>query len=151
MCRGHAHGSFFFMTEQYVSSLSLSQQSYFHSRRWNATLPFCCPLFHILLLSLILVVMWSSLCSPLPGNCLHAAFPGSSWWQGSQIWPGRKGVSQETEHKYRDPNNLITSGAIRSRILKDYPHVCVWKRAIGGVSGDWMVMKVKNHHTQGPC
>lgn len=38
---------------------------------------------------------------------------------------GDRGVSQETEHKYRDPNNLITRGAIRSRILEAYPGVCV--------------------------
>lgn len=47
---------------------------------------------------------------------------------------GDRGVSQETEHKYRDPNNLITSGAIRSRILGAYPGegVCVWRSAVEG-------------------
>lgn len=50
---------------------------------------------------------------------------------------GDRGVSQETEHKYRDPNNSITRGAIRPRILEAYPWegVCVWR----GVAGDWMV------------
>lgn len=43
----------------------------------NSTLPFRYPLPHIFLLSLILGAMWSSPCSPLPGNCLLAEFPGS--------------------------------------------------------------------------
>ena len=50
---------------------------------------------------------------------------------------GDRGVSQETEHKYRDPNNLITSGDIRPRILEAYPGggcLCL-ERGSRGVAG----------------
>lgn len=57
---------------------------------------------------------------------------------------GDRGVSQETEHKYRDPNNLITSGAIRPRFLEAYPEegVCVWRRIGDEQLGTGWSMKV---------
>lgn len=82
-------------------------------------------LLHISPLNLILVMLRS-------WEAVHSLV--TAFLQCSQAWDsgtapssglGDGGVSQETEHKYGDSNNLITSGAIMSRILKAYPGGCV--------------------------
>lgn len=72
----------------------------------------------------------------------------TAYLQRSQAWAsgtaprsrlGDWGVSQETQHKYGDPNNVITNGAIRPRILESYPRedAFVWGRGNWGVGGQW--------------
>lgn len=102
----------------------------------------CCPLPHIFLLNLILVVLRSS---PALRSLVTAYFQRSQAWNSGtapRSGLGDGGVSQETEHKYRDPNNLIISGAIRSRILEAYPGVCVWRRAVDGQLRTGLLLKV---------
>ena len=57
---------------------------------------------------------------------------------------GDRGVSQETEHKHKDPNNLITSGAIRPGILEAHSgeDVCVGRGAAEGYLGTGWSMEV---------
>lgn len=54
---------------------------------------------------------------------------------------GVRGVSLETQHKYQDPNNLITSGDIRSRILGAHPLPFVFGEVQGTAAGDGMVLQ----------
>lgn len=92
--------------------------------------------------------LWCRCEVPLALHSLVTAYLQRSQAQPSGTAPrsrlGDRGVSQETEHKYRDPNNLITSGAIRPRILEAYPRegVCVWRRAAEGKLGTARTMKV---------
>lgn len=83
----------------------------------------------------------------------------TAYSQRSQAWDsgtaprsglGDGGVSQETEHKYQDPNNLITSGAIRSKICEAYPAVSVWRGSgdvSWGLDGPWRCLD--SHHSYG--
>lgn len=69
---------------------------------------------------------------PHSGAAVHSLV--TAFLQGSQAWDsgtapssglGDGGVSQETEHKYGDSNNLITSGVIMYMISEAYPGVFV--------------------------
>lgn len=55
---------------------------------------------------------------------------------------GVQGVSLETEHKYQDPNNLITSGDIRSWILGAHPCLLCLERSRGWPLGTGWSSKV---------
>lgn len=99
----------------------------------------CCPC------SKFLLSPWFWYCWEV-SSALHSLV--TAFLQGSQAWDGGTaprsglgdgGVSQETEHKYGDPNSLITSGAITSRISKGLPWCLCVKNGSRWVSGDWMV------------
>lgn len=83
----------------------------------------------------------------------------TAYLQRSQAWAsgtaprsrlGYWGVSQETQHKYGDPNNWIANGAIRPRILESYSRedAFVWGRGNWGVGGQWSCL---DNHNYGLC
>ena len=108
-----------------------------HLSRSHWEMPLChfYPLPHILLLS---PSLWPRCEVPPLSNSLVTAYLRRSQAQASGTAPrsglGDRGVSQETKHKYRDPNNLITSGAIRRGILGACHRegVCVCSKAVEG-------------------
>lgn len=143
-----------------VGQKVVSKQHYGHAFTETWTFFKRCPvsihwinsLSHIFLLNLVSAVLRSS-------PALHSLVTAYS--QRSQAWDsgtaprsglGDVGVSQETEHKYQDPNNLITSGAIRSKICEAYPAVSVWRGpgdVSWGLDGPWRCLD--SHHSYGSC
>lgn len=126
----HQHFNHWSLNLHPCSTLSHSSEVY-----WQMPLCHFCPLPHISLRS---PSLWRRCEVPPLFTPLVTAYLQRSQARASGTAPrsglGDWGVSQETEHKYRDPNNLITSGAIRPRILEAYPRegVCVWSRAVEG-------------------
>lgn len=138
-CPARGHLGIFF---HWHSALRYLKFEYPSIQIIKATPLSCCPLPHIFLLNLILVVLRSS---PALRSLVTAYFQRSQAWNSGtapRSGLGDGGVSQETEHKYSDPNNLIISGAIRSRILEAYPGVCVWRRAVDGQLSTGLLLKV---------
>lgn len=92
--------------------------------------------------------LWYQCKVPPTHHSLVTAYLQRSQAQASGTAPrsglGDWGVSQETQHKYRDPNKLITSGAIRLRILESYlrEDVCFLRQGslgTGWTKGVWVI------------